>query len=146
MLESISNPPATAMWRRYFTVELYSASLSVCFDQAQAHLFGAISKFVSAKKLPYAAVEHTASTATLFITSGQGSPPKLLGEIATTHLCSPMHFFSRTEFELIEWHSPCWNVPQVPRGVPKLANLIAEMVCPGAHFKCTFAVWNSGSP
>lgn len=94
MLESISNPPATAMWRRYFTVELYSALLSVCFDQAQAHLFGAISKFVSAKKLPYAAVEHTASTATLFITSGQGSPPKLLGEIATTHLSSPMHFYS----------------------------------------------------
>lgn len=42
----------------------------------------------------YVPGEHTASTATLFITFGQGSPPKLSGEMATAHLCFPMHFCS----------------------------------------------------
>lgn len=35
--------------------------------------------------------------------------------------------FSKTEYEVEAWHGPCWKVPQVPRGVPKLANLMEEM-------------------
>ena len=53
---------------------------------------------------------------------------------------------SRTVCDLVEWHSPCWKFPQVPRGVPKLANLMAEMDCPAAHLKCTFVLWISVSP
>lgn len=36
-------------------------------------------------------------------------------------------------WEFGEWHVPCWKFPQVPKGVPKLANLIAEIDWPGAH-------------
>jgi hypothetical protein len=49
----------------------------------------------------YALREQIASTATLFITFGQGSPPKLFGEIVTTHLRSPMHFCSSQNNEIM---------------------------------------------
>lgn len=45
--------------------------------------------------------------------------------------------------ELGAWQVPCWNLPQVPDGVPKLANLIAEMYCPGAQCRLTLGMPSS---
>ncbi|KAJ8451966.1 hypothetical protein Cgig2_007449 [Carnegiea gigantea] len=41
------------------------------------------------------------------------------------------------------WHVPCSKLPQVPSGVPKLANLIEEMYWLAAQCKWTLGVWNS---
>lgn len=38
--------------------------------------------------------------------------------------------FSRMEWEFGASQVPLWKLPQVPEGVPKLANLIADMDCP----------------
>lgn len=47
--------------------------------------------------------------------------------------------FSMMEREFGAWQVPIWKLPQVPEGVPKLANSIADMDCPGPHCKLTVA-------
>lgn len=83
-----------------------------------------------------------ASTDNRFNTLGQGSP-KLLFAIVTAHLWRPRHFFSTTAYEVGAWQVPCWKLPQVPRGVPKLANLMEEIDWPGAQWMRTLGRWNS---
>lgn len=41
--------------------------------------------------------------------------------------------FCKTARELGAWHDPCWKFPQLPDGVPKLANLMAEMEYPAVQ-------------
>lgn len=53
--------------------------------------------------------------------------------------------FSIMVCEFWEWQAPCWKLPQVPEGVPKLANLMAEMDCPEAHCRWTLGVWRSSA-
>lgn len=74
---------------------------------------------------------------------GQGSWPKLLFATVTAHLCFPMHFFSKTAYEVGAWQDPCLKLPQVPRAVPKLANLMAEICWLEAQCKWTLGAWNS---
>lgn len=47
---------------------------------------------------------------------------------------------SKTSYEWKAWQLPCWKLPQVPSGVPKLANLIDEIFWPGEHHKCTLGL------
>lgn len=43
--------------------------------------------------------------------------------------------FSKTSFEVEAWQEPSVKLPQVPTGVPKLANVMEEMCWLGAHCK-----------
>lgn len=56
--------------------------------------------------------------------------------------CSWGNAFSTMAWELVAWHVPCWKLPQVPVGVPKLANLMLEIDCPGTHCRWTWAWWS----
>lgn len=49
--------------------------------------------------------------------------------------------FSKMVCEFGAWQAPFWKLPQVPEGVPKLANSISDMECPGAHCSWTLAWW-----
>lgn len=83
---------------------------------------------------------HKASTATRLRMLGHGSP-KFVTDIATAHVSFPLHLFSKTVWEFEEWQAPCLKFPHAPNGVPKLANFIAEMDWPGAHFRCTLGLY-----
>lgn len=82
----------------------------------------------------------TASTESFFMTFGHGSPPKISGATVTEHEFSPRQVLSKTSYEWKAWQLPCRKLPQVPSGVPKLANLIDEICWPGEHHKCTFGL------
>lgn len=51
--------------------------------------------------------------------------------------------FSKMVYEAGAWQVPCWKLPQVPKGVPKLANLIEEIDCPEPQRRWTLGLWNS---
>lgn len=64
----------------------------------------------------------------------------ILGEMNNIVLCVLIFFqrlgelestFSKMACDVGEWQVPCWKLPQVPEGVPKLANLMEDMDCPG---------------
>lgn len=58
-----------------------------------------------------------------------------------TSLISIYGTFSKMVWEFGEWQAPCLKLPHSPNGVPKLANFIAEIVWPGAQFRCTFGLY-----
>ena len=61
--------------------------------------------------------------------------------------CSWGCAFFTTSREFGAWQVPFWKLPQVPEGVPKLANLIVDMDSPAAQRKWTLAWWSIfGSP
>jgi len=44
-----------------------------------------------------------------------------------------LHTFWKTSYEWKAWQLPSRKLPQMPSGVPKLANLMDEIFCPGEH-------------
>lgn len=71
--------------------------------------------------------EQTTSTANLFKTFGHGSASKEPLQATTSHFSRQTHIFSKTSWEFGAWQVPFWKLPQAPKGVPKLASLIADM-------------------
>lgn len=59
--------------------------------------------------------------------SGQNKVNNFFLSSATANKIRLKGTFSTTAYEVGAWQGPCWKLPQVPRGVPKLANLMEEI-------------------
>jgi hypothetical protein len=68
--------------------------------------------------------------------STQGSP-KMAPSLSTWQLALPRQRADTAAVEVAAWQLLIWNDPQEPLGVPKLANTMEVMSCPGGQLSLT---------